>query len=173
MKKCLYRRGDYIKVIKPLVFQRCGYPLSKEVVLKEISESDKAGEIDKLMKAFDLDPCYRYSRVHRKIAEALAYGVLVKREFGGRERIIHTIERPEIIGRIYKVTGKRVVKTGLYDKGWTDDSDPENTCPPALASARTHTILFVEKNSDDFDYDFFEIEAANVEISKEEATVIW
>lgn len=165
----VYRRDDRVRVIIPRVFERCGYPMSIQDAREEISkmrEGDKL--IYDLIQSFGID--IRYGNVYGKIVNALAYGLLHTRGFGGPERTIHTVERPEIKGQIYRVTDKFVVKTGIYRRGSSDPEDPEG---PSLRNVKTHTILRVESIDAGFNYDYFSIEATNVERVTEDKSMIW
>jgi len=71
---------------------------------------------------------------------------------------------------VYKVTGKRVVKTVRYRAGFCAEDDSDG---PSLRNVKTHTILEVERQVD-FNHDSFSIEAANVElVANEAASDIW
>lgn len=166
----IYRRFDKVRVINPRVFVRCGYPLTIEDGREWVRNHDKRGQIPLLALDFGLvskssqfDDDYR---LISDIQEAIARAWVRKQGFGGNERSIYTQERPEIMGKVYQVDDKCVVKTGTYRRG---SSDPEDAEGPSLRNVKTHTILRVSTpmNSQDyldFNYDSFEIEAVNVEL---------
>jgi hypothetical protein len=139
--------------------------MSIEDAKEEIRAKDK-GQILEFANAFQVSTW----GVHGKIVDALAYGLLHTRGFGGPERTIHATERPEIKDQVYWVTDKFVVKTGIYRRGSSDSEDSEG---PSLRNVKTHTILRVEKRDAGFDYDSFSIEVANVERVTEDVSEIW
>jgi hypothetical protein len=167
VSKPIYRRHDKVRIITPRVFVRCGYPMSLADAREEIAkmrQDDKS--IYDFITSFGIG--LHYGNTYGKIVNALAYGLLHARGFGGRERTIHTQERPDIKGLVYKVCEKRVVKTGTYRQGCDNPEDSEG---PSLRNVKTHVILEVERMVD-FDCDHFLIEAANVEPAIEE-TLPW
>lgn len=88
----------------------------------------------------------------------MAYWILKKNGFGGKERSIHTKNRPELKDKILRVLDKKVVKTGIYNYGWGygDDYDP-----PYLGNEKSHIILSI-CITDGF-FEEFRIEEKNVE----------
>lgn len=105
--KPVYRIGDIVKIVKPEFFVRVGYPLGLCDVQEELDRCEN--HITDLMHKSDM-PWYD-SGVDYKIREgvrrALGYGILAKKNFGGRERKIFTALSPGLINRTMKVVGKK------------------------------------------------------------------
>ena len=140
--------GDYIKVINPMEFVRCGYPKcieSEVVVLKEL---DFDLEIHRMLSRQSDKDIYGQmglkDKVVQKILREVAYYRLNVNGFGGRLREIHEIEKPELLNRDFVVLGKFRVVTGEYQPAtnWGDEYDPAY-----LTNQKHHTILELLSNT--------------------------
>ncbi len=154
--------GDYVRIDNPEMFIRCGYPLSLEDVRKEIKDNNFI-DIEKFIismvygednvKDFNLnnvlshkDTYLNQSKSSQAIINILAYEILRHRNFGGRERSIHTKTVEENRGKIFQVTGTKMCVTGNYVAGscsqdyWSGEYDYE---PPYLQNQKSHRILSV------------------------------
>lgn len=163
-KKTVYRVGDTVVVKNPEVFVRCGYPLTKADALKQIDHK----QLDEALFALGI---YHENPAFEEIKDRVAYGWLHNRQFGGRERRIFTETKSELVGRKFKVSHKKVVKTGTYKPSWggqsyhTGEYDYE---PAYLENEKAHVILFLYP-ADSWDFtNYIEVEETNVEHYKEE-----
>jgi hypothetical protein len=137
--------GDRVRIVEPLMFKRCGYPLDPRAVrdkfAMEIHELTKRAVLAvrgvALPKHEDQveDVSLRYFEVHRgdqwNLFERAVVGFILQREgFGGRERTVHEVEVAEYKGRTATVTAKQTVMTGTYYapscgyNGYDYDYDP-------------------------------------------------
>jgi hypothetical protein len=153
--------GDYVRIDNPEMFVRCGYPLSIEDVGKEIKDNHFI-DIEKFIisiihgedkvKNFNLtdvlnkDAYLNKSKSSQAIINILSYEMLKHRNFGGRERSIHTQTVEENKGKICQVTGAKMCVTGNYVSGsgsrdyWSGEYEYE---PPYLENQKSHRILSV------------------------------
>jgi hypothetical protein len=134
----IIRVGDEVKVINPECFLRCGYPLTKLDVYQEVEEKYNRQIYELIRHTGMHDP--KYHLVKYKIIDALAYGLLKQRRFGGHERKIYTDTWKELHNKIGVVRKIKFVTTGTYNAGggYAEDYDP-----PFLSSVGTHKILFI------------------------------
>jgi hypothetical protein len=166
-----FKRGDLVRVVNPLAFVRCGYPLDPGEVNDKMRREQMRRVRDFLnLDGVPLDPSgylddsWMDARAVNLAARALASQYLAKHGFGGRERTIHTAEMPEMKGRVFKVTDWQFSKTGTYyppstyDGGWDGPAEYE---PGGLDNTETHRILHLL--STDGTYTALKIEACNVE----------
>ena len=135
------RVGEFVKVVTPKEFVRCGYPLCmKDVMEQQYEEIEKdcrrvfaALENRKLPQesqsvitevpppedffavAVSRTPGVENTMsptVHGMLCAAIAAWRLEEQNFGGNERIIVERDSPFAVGQFALVTGKRFVKTG-------------------------------------------------------------
>lgn len=147
----IIRVGDTVKIINPLMFIRCGYPLCKQDMQKEIKEhfgniindlifSVKNG--NKFMPSNENPLLENKHRSYDDIIDALAYFRLASKNFGGNERSIHTRKCEWLMNKSGKVSEIRFVKTGIYragnGRGYYGDVE---SIPPSLKNEKTHKIL--------------------------------
>jgi hypothetical protein len=136
----IIRIGDEVKVINPETFLRCGYPLTKLDLYEETMEKH-SDQVDFLLSHTGMhDP--KYHLVKYKIIDALAYGFLKQRRFGGHERKIYTDTWKELHNKIGVVRKIKFVKTGIYNHGG-HGLDVDDYEPPFLSSVGTHKILLI------------------------------
>lgn len=186
-RKDIIRVGDRVKILKPEVVVRVGYPLCKTDMMKaQTPEQLKA--IQDMFKAFNVrlfpekledyasPPSSRRMEIlYEKIRYAMAGEMLSQNRFGGRERRIHTHTIPHMKGLWATVDARRVVKTGNYEPGWSGcDYWGEYDCEPAyLSDEKTHVLykLYVDgigghwsPDSEDLltEYKDIEIESCNL-----------
>jgi len=163
-RKDIIRVGDRVRVIEPLTYVRCGYPLSLFGAFKEVEQIYKEDVLRLIRKVFNngVDPKeenpVRFkllmmqeidltaSKQYKEIMRGVAYAYLKQKGFGGRERRIITADKPHLKGAILEVVDSFIVKTGnYYSGGWSSgtwDSQPEYE-PPELGNEKTHKILCV------------------------------
>ncbi len=128
----IIRIGDKIRIVNPEFFVRCGYKLGMQQG-KEYVESHRQ-EIDNLLYSMDLP-----QGPHTELEEQLAYIYIKSRQFGGDERILHTVKLPNYMGSEAEVTFKKFVRTGTrqYPTRLSQDTWER----PYLGNAKTHVIL--------------------------------
>lgn len=142
MKSKYPKDGEKVRIIKPLLVTRVGYPkcLSdyREPALAKLKE---VGLIQSPNLTLD-----RMSRGNRRLVDALAFKMCGEDHFGGKTRSIHTEEEPKLAGEIVTVRGLRRVMTGeyyppysYYSNTWDGiDYDYE---PGGLSNAKQHTLV--------------------------------
>lgn len=124
--------GSFYRVLHPHVFKRCGYPLGMKDVWQEALAL--------------ITPEQRRLVPERRIpvvAQVLARGLLEARNFGGRERTIHTQHVPEWANRKFECKEIYTFKTGRYYAGWSGSDywgeyDGE---PAGLGGMQHHVVL--------------------------------
>lgn len=103
-KRNIIRKDDRVTIVNPEVVIRCGYPLSKKIVIDTIITPEQKEAVYALLRAFGIVPpapiltdptdplgiIPQNTATYDKIMDALAYDVLVKRQFGGKERKLFT-----------------------------------------------------------------------------------
>lgn len=156
-KNDVIRVGDYVEILKPETFVRCGYNLTTD----EILEHHITPEQHKLLDALLLSVGYsdkssiflnkKEDRNYNDLEKAFARIVLRSKLWGGRERKVHTKFEPEFLNAVGKVISKRYVKTGLYHSGgpvgysyYGEDYDYE---PPYLENENTIIIYDIQVGS--------------------------
>lgn len=176
VSRIVYHVDDLVKVVKPDVVVRVGYPLTKEMALDVVEKeySDKihnfmysvgAAEAgDQFFNSPEYDP-----RLYGDLLNAMASRYLRVMEYGGKERKIYTETDERILATDWRVLGKRVVKTGTYNKGGYSggyDGEPDYD-PPYLENERTHVLLALEPTTLIEGPWRIEIAATNVQLLKQ------
>lgn len=161
----VYHIGDLVKIIKPEIFIRCGYPKTKKDFSVTLEERER---IRGLLESLGIENndflYYRYDNGLNKICDEISYLRLAKAGFGGNSREIHTTQDFNLLNIVGKVMSKRIVKTGVYDYGFIDYSGDSN--PPYLKNEESHVILTLDIHnsySSLIPYIMVEIEEKNVE----------
>lgn len=168
-KKDIIRVGDYVRVVKPNRFLRCGYPLTIHDVMPEVhrmvSETDLTDYICSALEVNhqQLDEYGKFNTFLRNIA----YCKLRQKKFGGRNRSIHTVFDPSLQDVVGKVSIIKYHKTGMYVPGSCYTTiDSEYDCdPPFLSNEKTHKILsitYVSNGSLIVPFDYLNIEDIHV-----------
>lgn len=159
----IIRRGDIIRVNKPIFVIRIGYPKciesEAEIVLERFGR-----QIDELLECEDVNDIVNgeYGNARMKLAKRIAYARLRLNGFGGRERKIHTKELPELKGVIGYVCCVKYAKTGIYYPPYGYGEDYE---PGGLKDQKTHKVLMIYPNTNEpfpGGYNHLQIEACNV-----------
>jgi hypothetical protein len=167
-----FKRGDLVRVVTPLAFVRCGYPLDPGEVndkmrrehMRRVRDFLNLDGLPDLDPAGFLDDSWMDARAVNLAVRALASQHLAKHGFGGRERTIHTVEMPDIKGKVFKVTGWQFNKTGdyyppsHYGGGWDGPAEYE---PGGLTNVETHKVLHLQAT--DGTFKTLKIEARHVE----------
>lgn len=170
------RVGDIVKVLKPILFIRCGYPMSLQDARKEVEEI-YSGKIKSLIRSVQTGenptveekPTIRNLNYVDKwkgdcsfkdIVNVLAYLRLRYKNFGGNERKIYESEHKDVEGRTFRVDKIFYRKTGIYMRGYSgyDYNGEWDYCPSYLEKEKTHKILclsrlaLAEMKVDDMEY---------------------
>jgi hypothetical protein len=156
MKRNIIRKGDRVKVVNPEFFIRCGYPMTKEDVLRSVLKTGDVKKIEDFLSDFGIYQHFfaipgtdikhtletrAYTQVFDRVADALAYGILAAKRFGGRERKVFTEKKEQYLNAEGTVVGRKVVNSGYYQPGWSDEYEGE---PAYLTNQKTHVIFDVE-----------------------------
>lgn len=156
------RVDDYVKIVTPDFFIRCGYPLTKEIVKETLLTKEKKLKILQLLeiKTETLD-FIEENKTYQKILDELAYHILKQNEFGGKERKIYTETLQDLTNKEYRVISKSVKKTGFYKpSSYYGYYEPEYE-PAFLEKEKGNVILTLNCYSYKFK-DWLKIEAKNV-----------
>lgn len=181
--KNIIRVGDTVRVLNPLFFVRCGYPLDFNGACELVAERDKAKIEQCISILLDIKPqdmCqYNFDKFMSKaskrdrtlesdIIRALAYREVGLQYKTGAERKIYTVEYPHYKDKLFTVISKKCVKTGIYYSpsggydSYTGEYDYENG---GLSYEKTHVILGLNEKSSMYMWGTtpFEIEKIHVE----------
>lgn len=146
------KAGDRIRIVTPLVFIRCGYPLNMDIMRKRV-EQEQGPEIEAFLRklGFRHEDSRTGHRVRREIIKALAYGYLHRQNFGGRMREIYMQEVPELLGKETTVMGHFYCKTGEYSPAYVSTSPNSygEAYPACLYNEKAHRILETELHDPD------------------------
>lgn len=165
-KPNVIRVGDQVRIVNPLMFIRCGYPLGIEDGKRAVEHKREA--VRQLFDYPSSPDClfdYNDAKSEDKILRVLAVKWLYSQRFGGRERTIHTVLRPDLKGVTMEVSSIKTVMTGYYvpgcsGGGYFDEGDPE---PPDLSNRKTHRILEGFTHSVYIDSHLLMIESVHIE----------
>ena len=151
LKKNVIRINDRVRIINPETFVRCGYPWSKEYVKENVITKEQRQAIRNLLYPDAAPACpvlFKFGEEESveelKMIDILAYVILMKNGYGGKERTVHTKLREELRGKTGVVCDRKVVKTGCYHPGYSSqgyyDAYPEYE-PAYLTNEKSHVIL--------------------------------
>lgn len=169
-QKNLLRVGDSVKIVNPLIVIRWGYPLTKQIAKDTLISREQKDAIYAMIMSFRkvpvlsatsrdndgitlgefiLDSVNRDKDItYKKILDLMAYEVLCREHFGGRERQLFTQNRESLRSKLGRITERKVVKTGRYcaprdTSGWTDCGYEYDFDPGGLADEKTHVLFRV------------------------------
>lgn len=158
--------GQFVKIVTPKEFVRCGYPLTiKDVMNQQALEIEKdcarmfaalenrslPPEPESLpTNAFDFSALSviqisndMSATVHGMLCAAIAAYRLEKQNYGGNIRSIVEKDGPFEAGQLWVVTKKSMVKTGKrFPATYYRDDDYE---PGGLENEQTHCVYLVQK----------------------------
>lgn len=151
-KKFVYRVGDIVKVVHPLVVKRVGYPWNKEHIKDKVITKKQKEALWACLDRFGLmnDPSYLVAAHHErneglfdKLLDEIAYELGRKNGWGGTKRKVFCEAMEELRGKECRIVGKRCVQSGTYNHGYSgrggyDEWDYE---PPHLSNVNTHVLL--------------------------------
>lgn len=142
------RPGDTVKVIDPRFVTRVGYPLCADDLMAEAEKT----LVDRGIVPPFTKSVWGHSADRRRDEQAVIrkYAVLLlrKKGWGGDDRALFYIEKPEYKDLELVVDHKRITKTGTrfaprtyrYTSGYGEDYDYE---PGGLNNEKTHILLSV------------------------------
>ncbi len=149
--KVVYRVGDRVRIIEPCFVVRVGYPLSWPMLREEVSNDPR------LLQTIALWGVEGHGKAWYEILDGICRALVRKRGFGGRERSVFTVNKPDAAGQVSEVHKKRNVQTGTYHAPHYSSggyySEPEWE-PGYLDHVKTRVLLAT---------DFGEIERCYVE----------
>ena len=130
-----------------MLFLRCGYPLTKDIVKNTIFTDEQKRSIHILLSSFGIE--YDFGKLpswtaYDKILDILAGAHLYKTGWGGKTRSIYEEESSNLVGVVCTVIAKKIVKTGEYVSScgghcyYTGEYD---YTPAYLEKSKTHVIL--------------------------------
>lgn len=138
--------GDAVRVVVPKFVLRVGYPKDLKHYIAEaerLAGADVAALIQKLVpeSQFVHGTDWKEQRVKERTLSNLGWLMAHADQWGGRERTIHFIERPDLKDADGWVCGLRRVVTGTYSPGYRSGGyEYEEWNPPFLDNAKTHRI---------------------------------
>jgi hypothetical protein len=160
MSRAKFKTGDTVVIVNPEFIVRVGYPISFDDAYSHVEKNFEpairgllaqtgvyAPIEDTLHFGYQIHlnwpPSGRYEKPYKKIVKALALMYLENEGFGGKERAIHTVFKPELQDKIFEVLSKKVVKTGTYYPPWSHQSyeGEWDGGPGGLDNCKTHTVL--------------------------------
>lgn len=161
-KRKFAKIGEKVRVIRPFIFERVGYPLSKEELRYR---PDVQEMVQKALAAIGvgLNPD---GKVVSHMEDAVITFVMHREGFGGKERRVHEKETLEIQGCEGEVTTKRIVYEGDYSPGYTSGYYEPEWTPPYLENAKAHCIYGLQitrQTCPDWFVPWIEIDAQNCE----------
>ena len=155
-RKDRIKTKDIIVIKNPQMFVRCGYPLCLKDVISIIMSSHLSSVQKLISEVLESDNddsiiCNsKYDKCSEDIIRALASEYIKNKNFGGKERRIHTIYDDSYMGKFAVVDDIKVRITGDYHKGYGGYSyDGEyDYCPPYLGNQKSHRILILNNICD-------------------------
>lgn len=172
-----FRVGDLVRVTRSRVIRRVGYPLVWYELLEEVEKDPRTIKTWEYLHTGKLSPCPALTsgqgllttacptKIPRYFLKAVAMAKVEERGFGGQVRQIFyeqdKLLAPDITGRMYRVTGRRHVKTGVRVAAssgvtYTYDGPDYWEEPGGLADLKVHTLLMLDHT--------YEVEACDVEL---------
>jgi hypothetical protein len=153
MRKEVFRVHDKIQIISPNIFVRCGYPLTKELAIKNLVTFKEKQKIADLVGVYlhnddqdNLEPIWdelsngNKSSAYFDILDKFALLKMRQNNFGGSERKVYTEFKPEYLNATGTILSKKCVQSGIHHSGGNYCGEWE---PSYLANQKTHIILEV------------------------------
>lgn len=173
--------GEFVRIVTPKEFVRCGYPLTIKIVMNQQAEEiekdcarmfaalerkpaplepQPAGDGFDFFDA-DVSPVLSMSAtVHGMLCAAIAAHRLEQQNYGGNVRSIVEKDGPFEAGEEWLVIKKSLVKTGKrYPATYCREGDEDDYEPGGLENGQTHCVYSVQKG-----FDKAKILAANCEL---------
>lgn len=157
----IIREGDYVKIVLPYRFLRCGYALTLHDCHNRMANDPKYKKMlqdlvnviigydeNALLKRLKFDESRIIpARIRYKLEDVVAQMYMLDHNFGGPDRTLHTSFGRSLIGLRGKVVGIKFHKTGTYTPGWgySDYYGGDYEYQPAfLDNEKTHKLLQLE-----------------------------
>lgn len=170
MKRKYANVGEKIRLVNPMAFVRCGYPLCSGVIDKRDDLRKRKWEMINAAGAalFPESPRLRFAipvlalgdtfsvertddalhididgRVASKLEAAVNMAILIQEGFGGNERSVFEEKGEGVFaGSVFEVTKKRFVKTGtrFNGSGRWSHDGDYDYDPPGLSDEQTHCV---------------------------------
>lgn len=168
----IFRIGDRVRIITPDIFVRCGYPFDIQYAIDNLVTTDEKKIIQNLLEGpfFSFGNAQWRQNYHRML-RSLAHQRLCNEGFGGNERRIHTVNRPELAYVEGYVIGKRMVRTGKYSRG-SYGSYGEDGEASELRNTKCHQILKIDLDNKSRDPDMFAELLHPIEIEKKHCELL-
>ena len=168
-RKKYARVGEFVKIVTPKEFVRCGYPLTIKLVMEQQAEEIEK-DCARMFAALEKKPepveepeaqdepgffSLRLSEVsatmsptvHGMLCSAIAAYRLEQQNYGGNVRVIVEKDGPFDVGQQVLVTKKSLVKTGrrFASRGYRSSYDGEYDVEPGgLDDEQTHCVYAFE-----------------------------
>jgi len=159
-RKDVIREGDRVRIIKPDMYIRCGYPLTIQMVKDQFITAEHKEAIRTMLRAFGVSPTVtnpfaldpnRDEKVESKILFEMARVILRQKQWGGHKREVYTEYQPAFLNATGRVANKFIVKSGEYESGSKSYDDYYGGYEyelPQLLNSKTHVILEVYSDGD-------------------------
>ena len=135
------KKYDYVKIIKPSFFKRCGYEICKEDAISLFKTKEHRDEIKAFLKQMvTLTP--NENDIY-KITNELASIYMANYKYKSKERKIYSFDLPEYQDALVKILKINYVRTGTYNHGGYGFED--DYYPAYLSDIKTHKILTIDK----------------------------
>lgn len=163
--------NDYVKIIKPSFFKRCGYEICREDAINLLKEEEHQNEIVTFLKKFIKNP---EERDIYKLTKELASLYMANYTYKSKERKIYNFELSEHQDTIAKVIKINYVRTGTYNDGSYGTAEDYyfgqgDYYPPYLTNVKNHKILTINKYIDTkYGIENLKIEANNIQTIEDE-----
>lgn len=140
------KQGSWVKIVIPKFVERVGYPHDLKYYSSRV-ESKHGDAIRNLIstntenKWFEFND-WRSTRAFEEILQTLAWRAAHADKWGGKERSIHLIDRPELFNAEgWAVKFKRCV-TGIYSPGFRSGGyEYDEWEPPYLYNQKHHRLV--------------------------------
>jgi hypothetical protein len=162
-KRNIIRKNDRVRIVNPEVVIRWGYPLSKKIVIDTFITPEQKEAVCALLRAFGVPPPATPATptdtiedmlnvnwdhtTYDKVMDIMAYVILVREKFGGRERKVYSERKESLLNATGYVVEKKVVMSGTYKSGGGYVggyfSDEYDYTPPYLSVAKAHVLCRV------------------------------
>jgi hypothetical protein len=142
-----YTSGQLVRIVNPVIVDRVGYPLTPEMVYKELNTSENRQRIIDMLSDFDVPVGREHFDVFsgtippnevEGVLRVISYYTVRVRHFGGPERSLHTREIPSLKDLEVYVDEKKTVRTGTRIPGWSNGEDWESAY---LDKPKSHVLL--------------------------------
>lgn len=137
-RRTKFKPGDLVRIENPLHVARVGYPLT----LDDMNPAADAC-LPGIIQALEASGHPVGNDHLHYLTAGLKKALLKSCGYGGRERTIHTEERPHLKGQLARVEAVRYIVTGTYhpDSSWGGYDEPAEYDPAYLGDPKRHRLL--------------------------------